>query len=172
MRIVSWLALGLLVAAGIPQDPDKLPRPPEKAQPLPPVQDPPYTPVERRDLLQRFGPASPLEGFYRLTAVQRVGADEERHVRGTLAAGRQYLALYLEVMDATGKVSLQTAVRRYRVDGTRLSMTSFMGFHQDPGEDPVLDPGGIGSECGFVMLGTTLRLQLADDTELEFVRID
>ena len=50
------------------QDPEsRRPRPPKGAtsRPLPPVQEPMRTRVERRDLLQKFKGPSPLAGFYR-----------------------------------------------------------------------------------------------------------
>lgn len=163
------LVVGVLLMAGGPQGGGKLPEPPPDAKPLPGVQQPFRTEVERDDLLQRFGPSSPLEGFYELVAMGRERAGEAR-TKGYLVMGRQYMSLHLQAM-LPDLPAVQSAFRRYRVRGSRMMMTSMLGFRNEEGT-MLVEEAGLTQTCRYDLVGPKLTLRMASGQTLEFVRIE
>ncbi|MEM7205809.1 MAG: hypothetical protein AAF628_36485 [Planctomycetota bacterium] len=199
MRRAVSVALLAFVAASQPQDPQpqdpqpqdpqpqdppaqnpdrpnpagmQAPRAPEGAAPLPPIEDPPYSPVERDDLLQRFTPPSPLEGHYELRAFSR-GTGAPIRATGYLAVGRQHLSMHLMSPAAAGGTALRAAYRRYRINGDQLVMTTLVGFGNDRADAGVeIEPAGATRVLRFSRIGTRLRLFTGGGRVLEFERIE
>ena len=167
ITIAGLLMCGFL----LPQGGDKTPRPPQDPTPLPAVRAPEPTAVERRDLLQRFGKPSPLEGFYELQAFTRPGMPSLQS-RGYLCIGRHHLSIHLEGSVNGEITALQSAFREYRIVDDRLMMSTLVGFGADPDHTVTVDPPGLVLECSFQKLGTKLLLELVDGTQLEFLRIE
>jgi hypothetical protein len=166
--------LALLLAALSMQEPESKPSapPPSQGKPLPPVPDPPRTPIERRDLLQRFTEPSPLEGFYRLVGLTQPGV-VGGEAQGYLVIGRKHLSIHLEVLGIDGDESHQSAFRSYRTSGPQLLMSTLCGFSAGPGRRSVLvDSPGIALACTYSLLGTALTLELDDRTVLKFERLE
>jgi hypothetical protein len=150
---------------------EALPQPPAGAPALPPVRDLPRTAVERRDLLQRFAPESPLEGFYRLVSF---GVADSAPVgsAGYLAIGRAHLSVHLLAPSSDGPPVMQSAFRSYRVSEGRLFMTTLLGVRSDEDGELVVDPLGAVRVVPYTLLGTLLRLDLGANRVLEFQRIE
>ena len=165
------LVAGAVAALWLPQDPVKRPKPPENAPPLPPVQEPFRTEVERRDLLQQFGAKSPIEGFYELVAASRPDMPAVL-ATGYLSIGRRHLSFHLEAETPDGDPVRQSAFRSYRLVGSRLHMTSLTGFRLDPDGTTRIEPSGVAVQAEYLLLGTKLQLDLIDGSRLEFQRLE
>lgn len=167
---IGMLAV-LLAALGLaPQDPEKRPTPPSDAPPLAPVREEFRSAVERKDLLQQFTDPSPLEGVYELRSLERPGA-AAIEVRGYLCVGRRYLSVQSVGM-TPGAPALQSGFRSYRITGTRLHMTNFLGFQAEPDETWQLVPQGHATSCSWSLIGTVLTFHLDNGDVLEFQRIE
>ena len=169
MRYLMLLVFCSVLVA--PQDPER-PKPPPDAAPLPPVQEPFRSKVERRDLIQEFTRASPIEGFYRLRRVVRPGQGLPR-VEGYLWIGRRHLMLQLSGNTGNPRLpALQTGVRAYRTNGDTLVMTAMLGFRNDADGDIHLDATGATIERRFELVGPLLRIHEDDNSQLEFERVE
>lgn len=156
-----------------PQDPVRPARAPIGADPLPPVPDPPSSPVERRDLLGAFAPASGFEGFYRLTGIADGGRVVQEGLRGYLAIGRSHLALHILQTGEPGLPPMvQAGFRRYRVEEGVLITTSLVG-HDNLGDAKLhFEPFGFEERRGIVRTPTTLRVVRGQGAWMEFVRVE
>ena len=149
------------------------PPPPADANPLPPVAEPLRTPVERRDLIQRFTPPSPLEGFWSLRRISRPGAIEPQKAVGYLAIGSRHLMLQLQIDGPSPRVPiLQSGTRRYTVQGDALVTTSLVGLANEPNGDILLEQPGLTEMRRFTLLGSVLRILHEDGGHMEFVRVE
>lgn len=179
MFTLCALALG---ATTLPQDPVKsrpTSRPasgpsagdPERP-PLPPVEEEFQSRVERKDLLQRFGSSSPLEGFYGVRTIVRGGVFVRGgDVRGYVWFGRQHMSIHTAVSAAAaGDLFLQASVRRYRVDGDRITMTTLVGHEH--AEDLGLETTGRIEVRRFKKTGTVLRVYRDAANYVELARIE
>lgn len=154
-----------------PQDATR-PKPPADAAPLPPVQEPFRTSVERRDLMQEFGRASPIEGFYRLRGASRTGQPPQR-VEGYLWIGRRHLMLQLSGDTGNPKLpALQAGVRGYRISGNTLTMSVLLGLRNDASGEIYLEAAGTSSERRFELSGPVLRIFEDERSHLEFERVE
>ena len=147
------------------------PKPPANAPALRPVQDPPRTPVERRDLLQRFAPVSPLGGYYSLRSFVGPGGTPVA-ANGYLAIGRKHLSLHMFSPRASGPPAIQSAFRSYRTSGGRLVMTTLLGLTNDAGGDVLIEKTGTTRAIGYRLIGTRLRLEVGEGRILEFERVE
>ncbi len=157
------------------QDPEsRRPRPPKGAtsRPLPPVQEPMRTRVERRDLLQKFKGPSPLAGFYRLVGVHGPsGPAKGRHI-GYLAIGRDHLSLHLQGRGLRRREPvIQSGFRRYRLDDGKIHMSSLVGHHVRDGK-VLVEEYNLQEVRRYQLTGTTLRVYQSAREYLEFVRIE
>lgn len=172
MRILLLIAL-----FGVSfQDPMRKSRPaqaPEARQDLPPVQEPFRSAVERKDLLQRFTDASPLEGMFRLERYNLPGRGEMAGSSGYLFFGRQHMQLYLQLPQrGNAKPLVQASVRRYALRGQQLMMTSLEG-HVVGSEGELSMENARSTESRRIDLaGTKLRLSKADGSFMEFTRVE
>jgi hypothetical protein len=170
----SLALVGVLLFA-VPQDQD-VPRraaPPTDAAPLPPVQEPFRTEIERRDLLQRFAQRTAIEGFYELRSVTRGGRRLTQESHGYLAIGRTHLSLHLILPpDQGGQPIVQSGFMRYRVEGDQLTTISLLGHGSQGGSKVAFDPVGFVEKRGFERRGTSLMIKHGPEDALEFVRIE
>ena len=153
----------------------KLPQPPQDkaTPPLPPVLDPARSPVERRDLLQRFTTPHPIEGFYRLRHMVVAGGATVASSRGYLVLGQRHLAIQLYAPGPEPELAnISAAVRSYKVVGDKLEMTSLLGHRNKDNGDIGFEPLGRVTQLEFLLAGSILRLHLAQDEYLEFERIE
>lgn len=147
------------------------PQQPVNAPTLRPVQDPPRTSVERRDLLQRFAPASPLEGYYRLRSFTASGGTPVP-ANGYLAIGRRHLSIQMFSPRAGGPPAIRSAFRSYRATEGRLVMTTLLGLSNDDHGDVLIDQAGTMMTIDYKLIGTRLRLEVGAGRILEFERIE
>ncbi len=169
---IFWMFLLLPVLSG---QEAKRPSPPPGAttKPLPPVQEPERTPVERKDLLQKFKPASPLEGTYRLQAVGVPGGKVVKGYQGYLVVGKDYLSIHLQGPGVAKDLpSLQAGFRKYRIEGSELVMHSLLGHRNLPDGKVVVEGKGVVERRGFLKAGNVLRISKSAEDYLEFVRIE
>ena len=140
--------------------------------PLPPVQEPVRTLVERRDLLQKFKGPSPLAGFYRLVGRHGpTGRAKGRHL-GYLAVGRDHLSLHLYGDgEKRREPVLQSGFRRYRLSGGKIFMSSLVGHRVRDGK-VLVEQVNHQEVRRYELLGTTLRIYQSAHQYLEFVRIE
>lgn len=163
MRWAILCVLALLALAF--QDPDRGPT----SRPLPPIQEPFRTKVERQDLLQEFTEPSPLEGVYRLRSVN--GGASGVVPAGYLHVGRTHLSLQTAVFPNREKEPyLQASVRTYRIDGDKLVMTTALG-HEYAG-DIAMEKQGRVEVRRFQRAGPVLKVFRADGSFMEFVRVE
>lgn len=156
-----------------PAPQDRTPQPPPGAQPLPQIPDVPMTPLERKDLWQRFTKPSPLTGTYRLIAAARGNQVVRHNLRGYLMVSERYLAI--QIHDETtrpGKPAIQASVREYSLVGARLQTTGRLGVRIPAGEDPVLEGEGLVEMREILLTTTTLRVLQGPGDYLEFERVD
>jgi len=172
--LVSAAAVGF---QGQKQDPEsrrQRPVPPKGAtsRPLPPVQEPLRTKVERRDLLQKFKGPSPLAGFYRLVGVHGPsGPAKIKHV-GYLAVGRDHLSLHLQGYGRRRREPvIQSGFRRYRLGGGKIYMSSLVGHHVRDGK-VLVEQVNRQEVRRYQVMGTTLRIYQSSKEYLEFVRME
>lgn len=164
--------VALLAAPGVQGVPEVPPSPPQgPTRALPPVEEPPRTAVERRDLLQQFSAASPIEGFYELRAFHAPGLAPVP-TKGYLAVGRQYVSIHLLSPVARGRPVFQSAFRRYRIAGDTLHMTALLGFGNDEEDGVAIEEPGAMRSARWSIIGTRLRLALDGGRSLEFERIE
>ncbi|MBK8980638.1 MAG: hypothetical protein IPM29_32445 [Planctomycetes bacterium] len=160
-----------------PQDPPLLgppvpALPPADARPLPPVPDLPLSAVDRRDLIQRFLPPTPVEGFWELRRMVVRGHDVEP-VRGYAWFGQRHMTLDIVQGSPTGGEPLvQAGVRRYRLDGELLSTTALIGHDNHAGDELRFDAPGLVEQRRAVVAGPALRIERDEQTWLEFFRIE
>lgn len=157
------------------QDPEsRRPRPPKGAtsRPLPLVQEPMRTPVERRDLLQKFKGPSPLAGFYRLVGVHGpAGPAKGRHI-GYLAIGRDHLSLHLQGSGPRRREPvIQSGFRRYRLGDGKIYMSTLVGHRVRAGE-VLVEEYNLQEVRHYRLMGTTLKVYQSAKEYLEFVRIE
>jgi hypothetical protein len=160
------------------QDPESrrstAPTPPKGAasRPLPPVQEPMRTRVERRDLLQKFKGPSPLAGFYRLVGVYGpTGPATGQHV-GYLAVGRDHLSLHLQGQGHRRREPvIQSGFRRYHLADGKIYMNSLVGHHVRDGK-VLVEEYNLQTVRRYRLAGTTLRIYQSAGEYLEFVRIE
>ncbi len=165
MRLIV-LAFACLLASD--QDPQK--RVPTSRPALPPIQEPFRSKVERKDLLQEFSKPTPLEGFYRLRAVVKGGA-ELATTRGYVYFGRSHMALNTRTVTHPRVAPfVQASVRSYRVEGDQLITTSLLG-HDYPGKLRI-EQSGLVEQRRFQRAGTLLRIYQADRAYMEFERVE
>lgn len=170
-KVAYGLALVLLGWA--PQDPERLPKPPqdpEKQRPLPPIEPPPFTAVERRDLLQEFGGPAPLAGVYRLASF-RTGGGGLIPATGFLVVGRQYLSIQMLGL-RVGNPALQSGFRKYRIQGDQLVMTTMIGFGNDGRGKMAVEQAGLVATRRFSLIGTRLTLYVEQGRTMTFDRIE
>ncbi|MCB9888096.1 MAG: hypothetical protein H6836_00880 [Planctomycetes bacterium] len=151
-----------------------LPAPPPDRQgtPLPPVLDPPRSAVERRDLLQRFKPRNPIEGFYRVRSMTDGSGGPVAGARGYLVVGRDHLSMHLMAPTSDPKRAvLQSVVRRYRILGDKLVMSSLVGHRSLRNGDIALEKPGTVIERRFQLVGAVLRL-FRGNGHVDLVRIE
>ena len=155
------------------QDPGKPPQAPPGAPPLPVIQDPMLTPQERTDLWQRFVPASPIAGMYRLRMAMRDGRQIVDGMKGYLTVGERHLSLHLVDENVNPRrPMLQSSFREYRLVGSRLQMTSLVGMRTKADGDVVLDGAGLVELRDVLVLGNTLRVLQSANDYLDFERIE
>lgn len=170
--VVASLALACVLAVRQGQDPPP-PKAPEGAAPLPQVPDVAMTPVQRKDLWQRFVPPSPLAGTYQLKAAARGGQLATSSVQGWMMVSQRFLSIHIQ--DETGqpgKPSIQASVREYEYAGTQLTTTSRLGVRIASGENPVLEAPGLVETRLIQLTSTTLRVVQGGGDYLEFERVD
>jgi hypothetical protein len=143
-----------------------------ESRPLPPVQEPPRTAGERRDLLQKFKGPSPLAGFYRLVGVHGpTGPAKGRHV-GYLAIGRDYISVHLQGRGLRrGEPIIQSGFRRYRLAGDKIHMSSLVGHRVRDGK-VLVEEHNLQAVRRYLLTGTTLRIYQGAREYLDFVRIE
>lgn len=169
MKLAAIPLLLLLVLQG--QDPPP-PKPPEGAPPLPQVPDVPMTPVQRKDLWQRFTTPSPIAGTYRLVSAVR-GGQKANGVLGWMMVGERYLSIHLQDGgERPGQPSIQTSVRRYELRGMQLTTTSLLGARVPSGQAPALEAEGLVEIRTIQRTHTTLRVLQAEGDYLEFARVE
>ena len=176
LRTAPVLA-ALLLALALPQDPQPAsrPQPPPDwtARPLPPVDDPPRTQVERKDLMQQFTPPNPIEGCYELREVVRPGIPRAGRARGYLWIGRRHMSLHVQGDgDVPGLPHLQSSFRSYRVVGAKLQMNVLIGHRNDSDGDVLVERPGLVEERNFLLIGPVLRIYQGPDAWHEYVRIE
>jgi len=168
------VAVLVITAVGVThQDPERLPEPPRDPAVdtrLPPVQQPEFTAIERRDLLQEFGGPAPLAGFYRLFSY-RDGSGGPIPATGFLVIGRRHLSIQLLGL-RTGNPALQSGFRTYRVDGDQLVMTTMIGFGNNSEGKMAVERAGLSSRHRFRLIGTRLTMFMPFGRTLEFDRIE
>lgn len=172
MRILLLIALFAMGS----QDPQGKTVPaaaPKARKALTPVQEPFRSSVERKDLIQQFAAASPLEGLFKLERYSLPGRGELIGCSGYVFFGRQYMQLYLQVpQKGSAKPAVQASVRRYVLRGQQLMMTSLEG-HAVGSEGQLSVERARSTESRQVDLaGTKLRLSKADGSFMELVRVE
>lgn len=162
---MRWAILCVLPLLAV-QDPDRRPT----SRPLPPIQEPFRTKVERKDLLQEFTEPSPLEGVYRLRAIN--GGAGGIVPTGYLHIGRTHMSLQTAIFPNRSRAEpfLQSSVRTYRIEGDKLVMTTLQG-HQYDGSI-ALDPQGQIDVRRFQRAGSVLKVFRGDASFMEFVRVE
>lgn len=165
-----------LLLLGLPtQDPASRPstaasRPSSGRAALPPIE---AAAIERRDLIQRFSPPSPIAGFWELRLV--VGPDPALAgmFRGYLVVGDRHLSLHIiGPTHAQSVPFFQTGFRRYRIDGDRLVMTTLMGVSNKENGDVVIENPAAEEIRTFERVGAVLRIRKASAEYMDFVRIE
>ncbi|MHC4514400.1 MAG: hypothetical protein ACYTGW_07460 [Planctomycetota bacterium] len=162
---------------GQKQDPEsrrQQPIPPKGAtsRPLPPVQEPLRTKVERRDLLQKFKGPSPLAGFYRLVGVHGRSGPAKIKYRGYMAVGRDHLSLHLQGYGRRRREPvIQSGFRRYRLGGGKIYMSNLVGHHVRDGK-VLVEQVNRQEVRRYQVMGTTLRIYQSSKEYLEFVRME
>ncbi len=175
MKILVLVALPFALSLTSPQDPAKPlpPQPPPGAAPLPLVEDPPLTPQERTDLWQRFMPASPLAGMYRLRLAVRDGRQVTDGMKGYLAVGQRHLSLHLVDTNVNPRrPMLQASFREYKLIGNRLQTTSLVGMRTKVDGDIALDGDGLVELRDVLVFGSSLRVMQSPNDYLDFARIE
>lgn len=171
MKFVATALVLVLLALQV-QDPPP-PVPPTGAGPLPQVPDVPMTPVQRKDLWQRFAAPSPLAGFYRLKAASGGGVQATTSVKGWMTIGQRYLSIHIQdETGSRGKPAIQASVREYVLNGTQLRTTCRLGVRIPPGGDPVLEAEGLVETRVVQLTTTTLRIAQVSGDYLEFERVE
>lgn len=162
------LACVCVVSFAVDQDPDRR-RPASRPQ-LPPIEEPFRSRVERADLLQEFTEPTPVEGFYRLRSIVRGG--RALRGRGYVWFGRRHCMLSTSIARGGGDAPfVQAGVRRYRVDGDKLTMTTLIGH--DHVDEVRFEAPGLVQTRKFTIAGTVLRIwQGGMDSYMEFVRAE
>lgn len=173
--LLPWsLAFAGLLAA-LRQDPEKArpPAPPAGTPPLPTVEEPFVSPVPRLDLLQRFTPRDPLEGFYELRDYVVDGHPHGAKTRGWLAIGRHMLLLQMLGEGAKPGVPLLRAdVRHWQRQGEQMRTTVLAGhFNAYDGELKLLQGGSVETRRFEATMGR-LRIWQDEGSYMEFVRIE
>ncbi len=161
----------LILVVFAPQQGIEKARAPEPRKALPPVQEPFRSPVERRDLIQRFRPRSPLEGFYKLQRVVRPGQLDVTEASGYLVIGRTHLSLNLQTTTPDQPQMIQAGFRTYTIQDDRIVMTALIG-HTNEGNQIVLDPPGLTETRRFRLGGSVLRIFQTNTAYMEFVRLE
>ena len=134
--------------------------------------------MDRRDLLQRYGPASPIEGVWELRRMVGAGSTIGGPTAGIgssgyLMIGRRHLSLQLYAPSRRGgSPRIQTSFRNYTLRGNQLVMTSKIGFGNEADGDIVLSRPGSREARRFEYRGGFLRIFRAGGGMLEFVRIE
>jgi len=142
-------------------------------KPLPPVLDVARSAVERRDLLQRFKPRHPVEGFYRLSGMVGPDGHQVKGSRGYLFIGRRHMTLQLFAPSATpGQANIQSAVRTFRIVGNQLITSAVLGHRNLPNGDIALTKAGQIVEHRYELVGASLRLYRSAREYLEFQRVE
>jgi hypothetical protein len=166
-------AAGLALAPQDPQPSRPQPPPDYAGRPLPPIQEPFRTAVERRDLMQRFAEPSPLAGIWELTQMSRVGQAYVPNVKGWLFVGRRHLSIYLSAQTDDPQVPhLQARVCSYRIAGHQLQLTVLGGHANDHRGDIVIEPLQGHFSRRFELAGAQLRVWQDDKAFIDFKRID
>ncbi|MEZ5966389.1 MAG: hypothetical protein R3F56_21315 [Planctomycetota bacterium] len=171
MRL-AFASLLLVVVLAQTQDPPP-PQPPQGAAPLPQVPDVPMTPVQRKDLWQRFAPPSPIAGSYRLKAASSGGRIATTSIRGFLTIGQRHLTIQIQDETGTpGKPSIQSSVREYELRGQQLRTTARFGVRVPSGGTPVLEAEGLVEMRLVALTSTSLKILQPSGDYLEFERVE
>lgn len=151
-----------------------LPAPaPKGAAALPPVLDPHRGPVDRKDLIQRFAPSHPIQGFYRLTAMQAPNQGMVGKAQGCLFVGRRHVVLMLYAPGPhKGQAHVLSALRTYRIEGKQLHMSSRVGFRNDRSGELAFEAAGSRHKLSFDLIGPKLRLMRHSREFLDFERVE
>lgn len=173
LAIPTVVLCSIPLAFAMPQDkPKKLPTPPQGAKPLPPVLEPVRSPVERRDLLQKFHKRQPIEGIYQLKRMVLPGGRLVAGGRGYLFVGQRHLSMQLYAPKSKTDANLFCATRRYRINGDKLEMSGLLGHRNKPNGAITLEPKGYQVMHRFTLSGSVLRIYRARDEYLDFERVE
>jgi hypothetical protein len=168
--MICLLSLGLSI-----QDPTSRPSTatspgPSSRPALPPIE---AAAIDRRDLIQRFTPPSPLAGFWELRLVVGPEPALAGLFRGYLVIGDRHLSLHIIGPTHEQRVPfLQSGFRRYRIDGDRLVMTALMGISNKENGDVVIENTATEEVRTFERVGAVLRIRKASAEYMDFVRIE
>jgi hypothetical protein len=152
------------------------PKPPQDLAtraPLPPIDEPIASPLERRDLMQRYRAPTPLEGLYELRSIQRPGVGGAVSAKGYLAIGARHLVLHVHVVESSPlRPFLQSGARTYRIVGNQLQMTTIVGHHNDADGNIHIERTGSTESRTFTLQGPILRIHHGASAWYEFLRIE
>ena len=166
--VVVALLLSGSVGAQVPAPPNG-----KKDTKLPPVLEPARSPIERRDLLQRFQGRHALAGMYRLKQMVVGGGTLVRGSLGYLVIGQRHMSLHLYAPSGSrGLANIQAVFRRFRIVGDTLVMSTLLGHRNKANGDIALEPIGHATQHRFARVGAMLRIYLTNRNYLEFERIE
>ena len=158
------------------QDPASRPTPPQGADSrpaLPPVTEPFRSAVERKDLIQRFQPPSPIAGFWELRKISAPSLTMPEGFKGYLVIGDRHMSLHLIGPGVKPEIPFfQSGFRRYRVVGDQIWSTSLLGVTNKENGEVLVDSAPIEERRTFLLAGSQLRISKPTGEYLEFVRIE